>query len=149
MRRLLIGCAMLALFPRVVQAEQIVTSTETIVRLNVQPMPAPKPALRYLLLPELKEQQPGNPIPNYLRALLDQDFTADRETIGRSALRLADRAARMDKPDWQILLKVKTDGRRECGSLCNRSRVAGSSCANPRRRSLSGTSRYLHKRSRY
>src|SRR6266853_3920610 len=92
------------------QAEQIVTSTEMIVRLNVQPMPAPKPALRYLLLPELKELQPSNPIPNYLRALLDQDFTADRETIGRSALRLADRAARMDKPDWQILLKVKTDG---------------------------------------
>src|SRR5207244_1363577 len=29
---------------------------------------------------------------------------------GRSALRQADWAARLDNPDWQILLKVKTDG---------------------------------------
>ncbi|HEY7153579.1 MAG TPA: hypothetical protein VH575_06440 [Gemmataceae bacterium] len=80
------------------------------IRLNVQPMAAPKPALRYLLLPELKEMTPGNPIPNYLKCLLDQDFTTRQETLRRSALREADHAARMDKPDWQILLKLKTDG---------------------------------------
>jgi hypothetical protein len=73
-------------------------------------MAAPKPALRYLLLPDLKEMTPGNPIPNYLRCLLDYDLYSDTETFGRVALRGADRAARMDKPDWQILLRVKTDG---------------------------------------
>lgn len=92
------------------RAESTITSTEWLIRLTVQPMPAPKPALRYLLLPDLKEMTPGNPIPNYLRCVLDQDFTAEQETIPRSALRQADRAARMDKPDWQILLKLKTDG---------------------------------------
>ena len=33
-----------------------------------------------------------------------------RRHLNRSALRQADRAARLDKPDWQILLKLKTDG---------------------------------------
>src|SRR5262249_35536224 len=32
------------------------------------------------------------------------------ENLGRAALRQADRAARMDKPDWQILPKLRTDG---------------------------------------
>jgi hypothetical protein len=73
-------------------------------------MPAPKPALRYLLLPELKELTAGNPIPNYLKALLDQDYSSDQEVLGKAALRQADRAARMDKPDWQILPKLRTDG---------------------------------------
>jgi hypothetical protein len=63
-----------------------------------------------LLLPELKEMTPGNPIPNYLKCFLDQDFSAEREVLSKSALRQADRAARMDKPDWQVLLKLKTDG---------------------------------------
>jgi hypothetical protein len=53
---------------------------------------------------------PGNPIPNYLKVTLDQDFSSNREVFSRAALRQADRAARLDKPDWQILLKVKTDG---------------------------------------
>jgi hypothetical protein len=108
-RTLLCGVA-LAAFALPARAEPTITSTEMVIRLTVQPMPAPKPALRYLLLPDLKEMTPGNPIPNYLRCLLDQDFTADRETLSRSALRQVDRAARMDKPDWQILLKLKTDG---------------------------------------
>jgi hypothetical protein len=108
--RTLLWCAALAAFPSSSWADQTITSTETVVRLTVQPMPAPKPALRYLLLPELKEMNPGNPIPNYLKCLMDQDFSSDTEALGRSALRQADRAARLDKPDWQILLKVKSDG---------------------------------------
>ena len=83
---------------------------ETVIRLAVDPMPAPKPALRYLLLPELREMTPGNPVPNYLKCLLDQDFASPEEILSRSALRQADRAARMDKPDWQILPKLRTDG---------------------------------------
>jgi hypothetical protein len=93
-----------------VHAEQPVAPSETLIRLNVQPMPEPKPALRYLLLPELKEMQPGNPIASYLRCMLDQDFSSPVETLRPSALRQADRAARLDKPDWQILLKTKSDG---------------------------------------
>jgi hypothetical protein len=103
-------CAVLAAFVPLARAEQTTTTTETVIRLNVQPMAAPKPALRYLLLPELKEMTPGNPIPNYLKCFMDQDFSSEREILGKSALRQADRAARMDKPDWQILLKLKTDG---------------------------------------
>jgi hypothetical protein len=85
-------------------------ATETVIRLNVYSKAAPKPALRYLLLPELKEMTPGNPIEGYLQCLLDQDYTTQIETLTKSALRQADRAARMDKPDWQILLKTKTEG---------------------------------------
>jgi hypothetical protein len=110
-RILLLGVA-LAAFPLSARGQQTVTTSETVIRLTVRPMPAPKPALRYLLLPELREMQPGNPIPNYLKCFLDQDFSSpqSQENLSESALRQADRAARMDKPDWQILLKAKTDG---------------------------------------
>lgn len=110
MSRTLLCCLVLAVFAVPARAQQTAANSEMLIRLTVQPMAAPKPALRYLLLPELEEMTPGNPIPNYLRCVLDQDFTADQEHINRSALRQADRAARMDKPDWQILLKLKTDG---------------------------------------
>lgn len=83
---------------------------ETVIRLTVDPMPAPKPALRYLLLPELKEMTPGNPIPNYLKALLDQDHSRLQEDPPPAALRQADRAARMEKPDWQLLTRLRMDG---------------------------------------
>ncbi|HEV3386920.1 MAG TPA: hypothetical protein VG097_19035, partial [Gemmata sp.] len=86
------------------------TPTETLIRLNVQPKAAPKPALRYLLLPELKEMTPGNPIEGYLQCFLDQDLAAQNEFLGKDALKQADRAARLDKADWQILQKLKTDG---------------------------------------
>jgi hypothetical protein len=83
---------------------------ETLVKLTVDAVPAPKPALKYLLLPEMREMTQGNPIPNYLKAMLDQDFTSREEKLGPAALKTADRAARMDKPDWQLLPKLKTDG---------------------------------------
>jgi hypothetical protein len=131
--RTLLCCAALAAFALPGRAEQTITSTETVIRLTVQPMPAPKPALRYLLLPELKEMNPGNPIQNYLKCYMEQQhFFFDKEVFkqreeyqsmplrelpakdlldyGRTALRQADWAARLDKPDWQILPKLKTDG---------------------------------------
>lgn len=83
---------------------------ETLIRLTVDATPAPRPALRYTLLPELKEMAPGNPIPNYLRCMIGQDASGTDEPADRVTLKLADRAARMDKPDWQILPKLKTDG---------------------------------------
>ena len=76
---------------------------------------------------------PGNPIPNYMKCCMEQQrFLFDKEAFqrreellamplkelpaqeleeyGRSALSQADRAARLDNPDWQILLKLKADG---------------------------------------
>jgi hypothetical protein len=83
---------------------------ETLIRLTVSPAAAPKPALRYALLPELAEMHSGNPIPGYLKCFLDQDFSTPMEVLGPSAMKQADRAARFDKPDWGILQKAKEDG---------------------------------------
>jgi hypothetical protein len=109
------------------------TSTETIIRLSVQPMSAPRPALRYLLLPELRELSPGNPIPNYVRCVLALEQSpaepqaAERRQkllvmplerlparelteYGGATLRQADRAARMEPADWQVLSRLRIDG---------------------------------------
>lgn len=83
---------------------------ETLIKLTVDPVAAPKPALKYLLLPELREQTPGNPIPNYMKAVLDQEASGTDVTPGKLSLQQVDRAARMDKPDWQILEKLRVDG---------------------------------------
>jgi hypothetical protein len=96
-------------------------------------MPPPKPALKYQLLPELAEMNPGNPIQGYLKCFMEQqnfffnkaevDHREKWQTMplaelpavklrhyGGGALRQADLAARLDTPDWQILLKAKADG---------------------------------------
>jgi hypothetical protein len=114
-------------------AEQTSTTSETLVRLNLRPAPAPKPALRYRLLPELKEMNPGNPIQNYMKCMMEQKkFFFDEEAFqkrdkllvmpltelpaqdlkdyDRYALDQVDWAARLDNPDWQVLLKLKADG---------------------------------------
>jgi hypothetical protein len=133
MRRTLISCAVLAVFGVPCQAEDSTAARETFIRLSVLPAPSPKPALRYQLLPELREMNPGNPIQNYFKCFMEQHkFFFDKEAFQRReklltvplkdlparelaeyggfALRQADWAARLDKPDWEILLKLKTDG---------------------------------------
>jgi hypothetical protein len=115
------------------QAGDQTPPSETLIRLTVSPAAAPKPALRYLLLPELKEMNPGNPCHGYLKCFMEaQKFFYDKEAFkrrqkllemplrqlparelqdyGGSHLRQADWAARLDRPDWQILLKLKSDG---------------------------------------
>jgi hypothetical protein len=115
------------------RADQTIASSETLIRLTVEPAPAPKPALRYLLLPELRELNPGNPIQVYMKCILGRRrYLFDKEAIERRerlpvmpfrelpgkdledydgyVLSEADRAARLDAPDWQILLKLKADG---------------------------------------
>jgi hypothetical protein len=108
--------------------------TKTIIALNVSAMAEPRPALRYTLLPELKDMQPGNPIMAYSKCFGEQhnfyrqksaiedrekwqkmplkDLLLEKATrnYGGYSLRLADYAARLDTPDWQILLKVKSEG---------------------------------------
>jgi hypothetical protein len=105
-------CCVLVLVacPRSAPSETPGARPETVIRLTVQPMDAPHPALRYLLLPELKEMNPGNPIPNYLRSATSQELGPDQQVPGYAALRQADRAARMDRPDWQILIPCRTEG---------------------------------------
>jgi hypothetical protein len=133
MPRPLLVCALLAAWPLHVQAQKVVEPTETVIRLTVQPMAAPKPALKYQLLPELREMNPGNPIHEYTRCFAEQyNFWRNKEAIdkreryqvmplnelpldevrnyGGNALRYADAAARMDSPNWQILPRLKTDG---------------------------------------
>jgi hypothetical protein len=130
---LLLGWVALAGLTLPCPAGQEVTATETVVRLVVRPMAAPRPALRYLLLPELNEMTPGNPVPGYIRSALileqslaNQQAAEHRQRLlgmpldrlparelqdyGGTMLRLADRAARMDRPDWQILPNLKAEG---------------------------------------
>src|SRR5437870_6084344 len=103
------------------------------VRLSIQPMAAPKPALKYLLLPEVRELHPGNPAQWYIRCFQEQrNFFFSKEAVadraryramplaklpvkellkyGGSALTQADWAARLDTLDWQVLESVQTDG---------------------------------------
>jgi hypothetical protein len=105
----------------------------TVIRLKLKPMAAPKPALKYQLLPELREMNPGNPIQGYLKCFMEQgglfynkQAVDQREKwlemplhelpvkelrdYGGRAARDADYAARLDTPDWQILLKLKSEG---------------------------------------
>ena len=133
MYRTLLGGTAMAVLAVPCLADPTSPTPETLIRLNVSPAPAPRPALRYQLLPELREMSPGNPIPNYMRCSVEQQgFFLDREALerredllvmplqelavrgsqdyGRVALSQADRAARLDNPDWQIMLKLKADG---------------------------------------
>jgi hypothetical protein len=104
-----------------------------LISLSVSPAPAPKPALRYLLLPEMAELNPGNPIQNYLKCFTARHrFIFDKEAFERSEkllamplselpahalaeqdgvdLAMVDWAARLDNPNWQLLQKAKSDG---------------------------------------
>jgi hypothetical protein len=131
--RTLLYFAMLTVCAVPARADQTTSTPETLIRLTLSPAPAPKPALRYLLLPELLEMNPGNPIQNYFKCFMEhQKFFFDKDAFDRRekllamplkelavqelkdyggfALKQADWAARLDTPDWQILLKLKTEG---------------------------------------
>jgi hypothetical protein len=115
------------------RADQTTASPETLIRLTVSPAPLPKPALRYLLMPELLEMNPGNPIQNYFKCFMEQQkFFFDKDAFERReklltmplkelpvqdlkeyggfALKQADWAARLDTPDWQVLFALRTEG---------------------------------------
>jgi hypothetical protein len=103
------------------------------IKLAVRPMPAPKPALKYQLLPEVGELNPGNSAQNYVKCFMEQrNFfygevsVADRARYqrmplaeladlklggyGGSALGQADWAARLNSLDWQDLQRVQNGG---------------------------------------
>ncbi len=82
MARVIVVCAFLLSLPPVVQAQKAAEPTETVIRLTVPPKAAPRPALKYQLLPELTEMQPGNPIQGYLRCYSEQyNFFYNREAV--------------------------------------------------------------------
>jgi hypothetical protein len=49
------------------RAQQAGAKPELLIRLSVTAAAEPKPALRYSLLPELREMNPGNPIQGYFK----------------------------------------------------------------------------------
>ncbi len=137
MAGMLFVCALLAGWSTVAPAQPANKSKETVVRLTVHPAAAPRPALRYLLLPELREMTPGNAVQGYLSCFMEQqnfffnaDAVAKREkwqTLplqdlpldqlkafgydgSSGALRRADYAARLDHADWQVLPKIRAEG---------------------------------------
>ncbi len=108
-------------------------AAENAVHLTVRPMASPKPALKYPLLPEVREMHPGNPAQWYVRAFQEQrNFFFSKEGVaerarylamplsqlparelreyGRNALNQAEWAARLDALDWQVLERVQNDG---------------------------------------
>src|SRR5262245_47172209 len=108
--------------------------SEALVKLTVQATPAPVPALKFVLLPELMEMQPGNSQYGYLRAFYpEQSYLHSQEAqnkremwlgmplkdlprkdvaqyVRNSMMRGVYYAARLDKCDWEILHRLRTEG---------------------------------------
>ncbi len=114
-------------------AQQPDNPTERVIRLQVQPMPAKKPELRYQLLPELRDMNPGNPVQGFMKCFFEQQNLFHRKEgveqrekwdtmalkdlpvkelrgYGGVAVAQANYAARLDTSDWQVLLKMKNEG---------------------------------------
>ena len=125
--RIFFAVAALAVLPLATRGD------ETVARLIVPPMAAPKPALKYLLLPEVRELKPGNPAQYYLRCFAEQrnfffskqgvalreryqsmplaELRAERvRDYGGHALRQVDWAARLNAVDWEMVSRVQTEG---------------------------------------
>jgi len=106
-----------------------------VVKLTVQPALAPVPAMRYALLPEVRDLQPGNAALVYMRAYSPEwfpnltrygDFAHFQEWLDLplakaplerayngvviNMLREVDRAARMESCDWQMLPRMRQEG---------------------------------------
>lgn len=102
-------------------------------RLSVSPAAASKPALKYQLLPEVRELKSGNATQWYLRCFMEQrNFYFVKESVeqraryrvmplkelpaqelrgyGGNATGQADYGARLDTADWSALERVQTDG---------------------------------------
>src|SRR3569623_1382464 len=133
MYRTLVCLAALAALAAPVRAEDAKKPKETLVRLHVSAAAAPRPALKYVLMPEFRNLNPGNPIQNYMKCFMEREkFFVDKDEVDRrdkllamplaelpaselqdyggSALRQAEWAARLDNADWQMLLQMKADG---------------------------------------
>jgi len=105
-----------------------------IIPLTVDATAPPKPALKYRLLPELRELQPGNQIQAFYKCFFEQnylfhnkestdqqqkwldaplkDLAGVKELVGYggTAVKQAKFAARLDIVDWQITTQAKAEG---------------------------------------
>src|SRR5438552_11639833 len=78
MRRTLLATAAFVVFPLIARAD------DAVVRLAVRPMAAPKPAMKYQLLPEVREMNPGNAVQWYLRCFAEQrNFFFSKEGVAQ------------------------------------------------------------------
>jgi hypothetical protein len=103
------------------------------VLLDLQPAAAPTPALKYQLLPEVAEMNPGNSVPAFMKCFAEQhnfffrkDSAEERDRLvncplsdiapgslkdyGGSALKQADYAARLEYADWNMLPQLREKG---------------------------------------
>ena len=104
-----------------------------VVKITLQPMAAPRPALKYQLLSGIMELKPGNAVQGYLRARASEfgfyeNEEAERQRekwiaaplgdlksrdlahYGGESLRHVHEAARLDRADWQALDGIKSKG---------------------------------------
>jgi len=104
-----------------------------VIQLTIPPAPLPSPALRYRLLPELRDRTPGNAAQLYYRAfapewathrqpevrkliyawLDDRTQPPDpqlRWIVDSKQLKEVDRAARRDYCDWELTPRLREDG---------------------------------------
>lgn len=110
------------------------TDGKFVVPLTVDSTAPPVPALKYHLLPELRETQTGNQVPAFYKCFFEQShFYGDKEAVaqrkkwsaapladlagvkeligyGGVGLRQADYAARLDAVDWAVLNQLKAEG---------------------------------------
>ena len=127
--------ALLTAWPCLGLAQETPAAAVPPVRLTIHPMAAPTPALKYQLLPEVKEMNPGNAVQGFMKSFMahetfffSKQSQADQEKwrnapleellanaaklqeYGGTALTQADYAARLDMVDWQILLRARSEG---------------------------------------
>jgi hypothetical protein len=110
----------------------IARAKDAAVELRVRPMPAPTPALKYQLLPELGELNPGNAAQSYLKCFMEQrTFFYSKQAMdnraryldaplaklpvdkllseyGGGPLNRADWGARLDTIDWQAMPRTQS-----------------------------------------
>lgn len=102
--------------------------------LTLSPAKTAVPALRYQLLPELRDMQPGNQVPAFYKCFMEQnnlyhaketidkrdkwlaaplsDLANEKDLIGYggSSSKQADYAARLESVDWAVLTQLKAEG---------------------------------------
>ena len=113
------------------------TAQNTPKKLTVKPAAEPKPALKYVLLPEVRDVQPGNAALAYMRAMnpvsyanfariKHEDWEASSDwlegplakmprvkaasMIPTEGLRAVDEAARQEFCDWELLARIRKAG---------------------------------------
>jgi hypothetical protein len=105
----------------------------TVIRLSVSPVGPEKPALKYHLLPEVQELQPGNLVQALYKCTMEQNhFYYDKEAIaerdkyltcplselkgknltkyGGASTGNADYAARLETVSWELLPNIRANG---------------------------------------